>query len=361
MLTYSDYFSPINVKNSYFAGANTPKGFFAEYENLMNEDSFEKIYIIKGGSGTGKSTLIRRLAKTGEKLGGIITYILCSSDPDSLDGAIIEKGDKKIAVIDGTAPHTTDPLYAGACGEIVNCGDHWNTEILEAQKTKIADIIREKSRLYSRVYRYLSAAFEICEIQSVLAGSYLCKEKMLGAVKRLVPEKEKGTKPGKIVYRRTCAVSMKGAFRLTSFEEGAKLYGVSDYGFLAPVFYEELLRELISSGIDTYVSKSPLYGIAELYLPEFNIAFVPYREGAEYAKVINMRRFISKEGMARVKEKRIFTSRCYKEMMEGALESLSAVKDCHFALEEIYRKAMDFEGLDRMGQKLSGAIEKRLS
>ena len=111
MLTYSDYFETKEAGNSYFAGANTPNGFEGEYENHISEDSFEKVYMIKGGSGTGKSTLIRRAAETGMRIGGEITYLLCSSDPDSLDGALIRKGERQIAVIDATAPHTMDPRY----------------------------------------------------------------------------------------------------------------------------------------------------------------------------------------------------------------------------------------------------------
>ena len=54
MLTYSDYYSNVESINSYFAGANTPSGFVGDYEHLINEDVFDKLYIIKGGSGTGK-------------------------------------------------------------------------------------------------------------------------------------------------------------------------------------------------------------------------------------------------------------------------------------------------------------------
>ena len=89
MLTYSDYFTSIPAADTFFAGANTYEGFRGEYENLLCEDTFEKIYIIKGGSGTGKSTLIKKCKSKASAIGCDITTLLCSSDPKSLDGIII--------------------------------------------------------------------------------------------------------------------------------------------------------------------------------------------------------------------------------------------------------------------------------
>ena len=69
-----------------------------------------------------------------------VEYFHCSSDPNSLDGIIIN--DLKIALIDGTAPHTLEPKYAGAVEMIINIGDFFDEKRLILQKNEISGIIQ---------------------------------------------------------------------------------------------------------------------------------------------------------------------------------------------------------------------------
>ena len=45
----------------YFACGNTAKGFQNFFES--NLDDLQKVYILKGGPGTGKSTLMKKIGK----------------------------------------------------------------------------------------------------------------------------------------------------------------------------------------------------------------------------------------------------------------------------------------------------------
>lgn len=87
----------------YYLGANSPTGFYSLYDELMDPAEAAGIYILKGGPGCGKSTLMRRVAQQAEDAGLKVEYIPCSGDPDSLDAVILPE--KKIALVDGTAPH----------------------------------------------------------------------------------------------------------------------------------------------------------------------------------------------------------------------------------------------------------------
>ena len=87
----------------YFLGANSPAGFYSLYDELIDPAEAEGIYILKGGPGCGKSTLMRQVAQRAEDAGLRVEYIPCSGDPDSLDGVILPE--KKVALVDGTAPH----------------------------------------------------------------------------------------------------------------------------------------------------------------------------------------------------------------------------------------------------------------
>ena len=61
-------------------------------------------------TGTGKSTLLKKIAKEFCEIDDVCIYY-CSSDPNSLDAVILKKA--KVIIVDGTAPHTFDPVYPG--------------------------------------------------------------------------------------------------------------------------------------------------------------------------------------------------------------------------------------------------------
>ena len=77
-------------KKVFFAAANSRDGFVSFYGSIFGSENIKKRYLIKGGPGTGKSTFIRRVAGRAEAEGYSVEYYRCSSDPDSLDGALID-------------------------------------------------------------------------------------------------------------------------------------------------------------------------------------------------------------------------------------------------------------------------------
>ncbi len=92
----------------YFLGANAPTGFYSLYDHLISPKEARAVYILKGGPGCGKSTLMRKVGAWAEEAGLDSEYILCSGDPDSLDAVILSG--KGVAIVDGTAPQGAVPL-----------------------------------------------------------------------------------------------------------------------------------------------------------------------------------------------------------------------------------------------------------
>jgi hypothetical protein len=94
--------APIIVKR--FFGASTPEGltdFIPELTAGLTR------YFIKGRPGTGKSTLMKAVAKKAEELGYDIDVYHCSLDPKSLDMVVVpELG---FCIFDATAPHEYAP------------------------------------------------------------------------------------------------------------------------------------------------------------------------------------------------------------------------------------------------------------
>lgn len=48
----------------YFLGANSPNGFYSLYDQLIDLESAQAVYLLKGGPGCGKSSFMRRVART---------------------------------------------------------------------------------------------------------------------------------------------------------------------------------------------------------------------------------------------------------------------------------------------------------
>ncbi len=90
-------------KVCFYLGANSPGGFYSLYDELLRPEEARSIYILKGGPGCGKSSLMRRVGAAMEEHGLDVEYIVCSGDPDSLDAVVIPA--LATAIVDGTAPH----------------------------------------------------------------------------------------------------------------------------------------------------------------------------------------------------------------------------------------------------------------
>ncbi len=123
----------------YFASANTAQGFIDYFSS--NLQTLEKVYILKGGPGTGKSTIIKSIGNWCDEKGIDCELLHCCSDPDSLDGIIIPHF--KFAVVDGTAPHIIEPTIPGAIEEYVNLGIAWDSDKLKTHKKELI-IIKEQ-------------------------------------------------------------------------------------------------------------------------------------------------------------------------------------------------------------------------
>lgn len=79
------------MKKEFFAGASTPKGFFTYLPSVLPDMQTGFRYDIKGSSGSGKSTMMRRIAAVMRENGVETEYLHCASDPSSLDGLIFPK------------------------------------------------------------------------------------------------------------------------------------------------------------------------------------------------------------------------------------------------------------------------------
>lgn len=68
------------TRQIWFAAANSEHGFENHFPALFSAGAgADALYIVKGGPGTGKSGLMRRVARRAGEAGWQIVFLLCSS------------------------------------------------------------------------------------------------------------------------------------------------------------------------------------------------------------------------------------------------------------------------------------------
>ena len=65
--------------DDYLCAANSYSGFYSEFERVFRADKFKRVYILKGGPGTGKSSIMRHLSDVLAKTCERVDAIYCSS------------------------------------------------------------------------------------------------------------------------------------------------------------------------------------------------------------------------------------------------------------------------------------------
>ncbi len=143
------------MKN-YYAGGNTAKGFYDLFSSSLKQ--LDRIFILKGGPGTGKSTLMKKI---GEKWGQQYDteYIHCSADYGSIDGVIIPE--LSAGVVDGTAPHVIEPQYPGIIEEYINLGEAWDSSKLQENKQEVFYVKEQIKKCYDEAYTIFAEALKI--------------------------------------------------------------------------------------------------------------------------------------------------------------------------------------------------------
>ncbi len=122
-----------------FLGAATPKGAVDFVPNLT--EGLPHRYFIKGRPGSGKSTMLKKLAKVAEEKGFEVEVYHCGFDPNSLDMVIVRE--LGFAIFDSTAPHEYFPSREG--DEII---DMYALIVTPGTDEKYAEEIRDVSIQY---------------------------------------------------------------------------------------------------------------------------------------------------------------------------------------------------------------------
>ena len=338
----------------YFAAMNTADGFKSFFPEIFG--SLSRLFIIKGGPGTGKSRLMREFSARAKEKGYASEEFLCSSDPTSLDGVIVPE--LSIGMIDGTAPHTYDPSIPGAKENLVDLGQFWDSGALKESVSEIGEINQSKSRLYGSVYSYMNAVRGYDKTISEMVGQALDPEKLDTAVKRAAYTVGNG-RGAEHKLRIRSSVSADGFITLSTYAEKAtKRYSVLDVCGSAGIFLEKLLKETDIRGTRAMVSYSPFYPKKPdaVYYPEKDIVFYIGSESDYEEKTINMRRFINDKALRPYKPRIRAINRLRSSALKELETDYSSVRRLHAEVEKIYSQTMDFEAKERFSRDFISSL-----
>lgn len=344
------------LREKYFAAANTSAGFVSFFDRIFDPSLLSRLYIIKSGAGTGKSTMIKRTADAAESCGHKVLYFYCSSDPDSLDGILIPS--LSFGLTDGTAPHMTDPKYPCAADALLDFYPYLDENKLYHNRAKIIALTDENKAYHKKSSAYRRyAGLAGREALSVVVG---CTdgEKLDSAVKRCAASVKDAD--GKAEHRQISAFSVRGRVRFDTYEQmSEKITAVCDEHGSAYIFMNGLRSALMEKGAGFYYSTDTLLpeNCEAIYIPKTKECFVitgkaSKTDRTEYTKVINMKRFINASGLKEVRG-RLRMCEKTRDMLDCEAERLiAAAGRVHDGLEEIYKNAVDFDGVRALTDKM---------
>ena len=335
------------MNTHYFLGANACRGFYSLYDSFPpGEGTF--LHIIKGGPGNGKSGFMRRLAAAAEEKGLDVEYVLCSGDPDSLDGVYIPA--LKQGWVDGTAPHVGEPRCFGVDSDYVNLGRFCRLPVSEGDAREIMRLNGEYKALYDRAYAFLQATAALRQGYMPQIGERplqkAAENRVCGILRRHSKRKE-GL--GRVTKRFFHAISCKGELKLgREIEKLCKLvYILDDSMGLAGPALEAAAREALARGLDVIVCPSPLCPEEPegVLIPQASLALLRGYWDVEGARHIRLDALVPAQRQKELRNSLRTGRRLEKECVAAALAKLSQAKALHDDLEAVYRPYMDFAAL----------------
>ena len=99
---------------------------------------------------------MKKIGKAAEESGLDVEYVLCSSDPDSLDGVLIPQW--HVGYADGTAPHVLDVSFPAAAGAYLDLGQFYDIDAIRPELPRLRALTEKNQALYREAYRALREA-----------------------------------------------------------------------------------------------------------------------------------------------------------------------------------------------------------
>lgn len=341
---------------NYFLGGNTSRGFFSHFNYIISQENAIKIIALKGGPGTGKSSLMKKVGKYYLDKGCDVEFHHCSSDDNSLDGVLIKP--LNVALLDGTAPHIIDPVNPGAVDDIVNMAVCLNDKALRANKESILDINNQIGKSFKRAYRYFGAAKHLYE------DWYLFNKEALNTYElNILKENLKN----EILPNSLSALGVKRHLFATGFTPNGIITYIDniiepldniyilkgDPGTGKTEVLNYIADEATRRGFDVEILHTPLIpeNIEHLIIPDLSLAIVTSNRITNkdfQGTLFDMNTLLNEETLNPNEDKIKESSDLFYELLNKGLNCINESKSLHDILESYYVPNMNFKKADEI-------------
>lgn len=353
----------------YFAGGNTAKGFYSLYES--NLQGLERVFILKGGPGTGKSSLMQKIGNDWADSEFDIEFIHSPFDPNSIDGVVIPA--LSVGIVDGSSPHVIEPKAPGAVEELVNLGAAWDAQELRFQKGRILKLSGKINDAYQKAYVHFKEALGIHdEWEKVYINSMDIKraDRLTSRLIEMFFGKMRVNKNPDARHRFLGAATPEGAvdFIPNLTEAVSKRYFLKGRpGSGKSTMLKKIANAALNKGFDTEIyhcgfdpDSLDMLIFRELGICIFDSTapheYFPSRDGDE---IIDMYDMLITPGTDETNAHHIKKiSAAYKNKMAEATSYLAGAKKLADELKTIYMSAMDFTAVDLIREKISEEINE---
>ena len=356
------------MREQFFMGGVTPEGFSTELKALVNSSEYFT-YILKGGPGTGKSALMKKIA---DRFGDVedVTLYYCSADPGSLDA--VELHSSKTLIVDGTPPHVFEAMFPGVSQKVINLGAHWDENSLREHGDEIISVTRLNKSLLSGAAYYHNALGIICNSTYEFANRILNRQMIEDEAEDLCEKlfAHRGKSRGKQDVRQLSVMTMNGYMTLTdTLGNYSDIFVLNDSLFAASdVFIDIVAKKALEHGCSIKISPGLLFGkfVREhLLIDDISTVLVTVDPLTQLkihrGTVMELSAFYDKEQIRLYDS--IFKSNesLMKKTVDTSREMLAEAKRVHDEMEKYYIDAMDHEALDHVFNGICEEISLRNS
>ncbi|MBQ6431546.1 MAG: hypothetical protein IJJ99_06705 [Oscillospiraceae bacterium] len=342
------------MESVFFLGASTPQGFVSHYDSLFRE--VRRLTVIKGGSGCGKSTFMRAIGRAAQERGLDVSYILCSSDPDSLDGVILPQ--LSAAWVDGTAPHVLEPRLCGGSMNFLNFGEFYDSAAMQEKEEEILSVQRKNAAQYPHVTACLAAADALRGSIRLHVDTPAYREEMAAIAECILLSscKPVGDPQEGFAKRFLSAVTPKGLYfcQNTPASLCRRVYVLRDEYGLAPLLLETLQARAQSLGHTCIACYSPLLPDGQpthLLIPSADTAVVSESTQLSYNAPCFCRIDLNSTLPPKTRASMEFCVKTVSALLYQAVAHLRAAKQHHDRIEALCKPFVDFSAVDLLTKK----------
>ncbi len=334
----------------YFLGNNTGYGFYGLYEQDLK--SKRRVVLLKGGPGTGKSSILKKIAKEAKSRGEDYEAWWCSGDPTSLDGVYLKE--RNVAVVDATAPHATGADLPVLKDVIVDLASSLSRELLCEHESDIIDGINRKKLCFASAYQHLKCALCHYNNQLALEKDGICFEDVrlfATTVAKEIKSEAKQNEVGRI--RRKVFVNAICPYGESAFYDGLrnkKIVKISGEEYSTVTFFSQLTSVLKGGMI--YLNPLEPKHVEGMVYGDYAIVKDSGHLKDEIVERYDLSVYSKGCDSSKVDEQKNAT--CVE--IARAIEWLNLARAEHLGIEKYFVKAMDFENNDRLFAKIEEEI-----